>query len=210
MLSIDRPENFTRVLSGFYNRSWLSWAPEVLEATLIKNFQYNPREVEVDKIEAVRELLRGDKSFSDIRLFENVVLALNDEPVDFEVWQGVEPKQMALGIYLMKRLSGRHTFGRSVRAYIAATLFYHDIHLAPAALHLDEGAAFLTALTGAEEAKIEAVTKHLPTVLSLKTDTAIAHAIEAIPEDDEANFVRRQLAMLSEIALYLNSRGADE
>lgn len=131
------PRSLAKKLTFYYDKDWLSWDPDVMEATLERKFGDSLTEKKLEKIEATREVLRSDRFANIPLLFENCVRAFNNVPFSFEVWQPVTEEQLGYGLYVMRQLVGtppinEESMGERVRAYIATTLARAPIsHAAP-------------------------------------------------------------------------------
>lgn len=206
-MTINKPEEFVRVMTGFYDRDWLTWDPSVLELALQKNFKYDPDEAEIDQIESLRELLRSDRAFEDPALFENIILALNGEAIAPDTWQRAEPHQLAYGIYLIKKITGQSEFERPVRAYIAAALIHEDVHVAPSILHLDPAYLFLRSLSKISDSEIEILDGITAALIKAPSPDAMAKIVKDAPEST-GEFIQRQAAEIGLIVQYLKDKDA--
>jgi hypothetical protein len=154
-LTVNRPEDFTRTLSFFYERDWLSWTPEVFQATLRSALEYDMTEEEAEKGEALRELLRSDEVFSNPVVFENVTHALNEVPFTNGVWELCAISEMAYALFIIRRVTGRSEYDEKVSAYIATCLYEENVSYAAESLGFGPFADKLRALTGASDASVQ-------------------------------------------------------
>lgn len=111
----------------FYDSEWLSWSPDITELVLRRKFDKDPDEKELNKIEAVKEVVRSDRFFFEPLVFEKCIRSFNNLPMSFSVWEGLEPREMSYGLHVAKRIAGetktnKDSVGDGIRAYIAATL----------------------------------------------------------------------------------------
>lgn len=122
-----KPRKLAKKLKFYYGADWLSWDPEVMEATLTKKFGDSLSEKDLEKVEATREVLRSDRFAHIPLIFEKCVRAFNGLPLSFDVWELVTEEQMAYGLYVMRNLVGNGPIGddgmgERVRAYVATIL----------------------------------------------------------------------------------------
>lgn len=226
-LSVENPSSFARAMSGYYGDDWLEWTPEATEHVLQNGFEYNPDAKEIDKIEAVKSVLRDNMAITTPLVFEKAVMALSDKPVSFQTWQGASPEDLAVGLYHISKIMGeeslRKGISRGVRAYIASILVEEDIHAGPEELLFDVAKVEIRSLSGTPKKVREQVLSRFSEVMSgpssqveermrsVATDikeTAVVAAPEAGGKaQEEGRFVRQQVGRLASIALYLRERG---
>lgn len=221
-ITIQNPRAFARAMSAQHSQEWLSWTPSATEAVLIKNFGYDPTPTEIDKIESLKEVLRSDRVFSDALVFEKAVLAFNDEPVDFEVWQAASPKEIALGLKMIRAFAGEQDFGREVRAYVAASLLENDIHVASEPLGLAFCAPELRSISKASLSLRERAANVFADIYDGPKDRLEGRLQSRMRTMDrqadlgaqdgrsreDARFIKQQVAYLTEIALYLRKHAS--
>jgi len=205
-MTIDKPEQMARILSGYYDDEWLTMDPAIIILSLKKNFNFDLGEEHTDRFEAIREVLRSDRVFKDMQTFENVVLALNDQPLEYGLWQRAEPEEIAYAVYVIERLTGKREFSRSIRAYIAAALFHEDLHLAPQSLFLEVGAGFLSDMTKASPEELRRIETHLASMMSGVSADRIISGLDLEKEDE--SFIGGQVLALYRVLSYLRDRKA--
>ena len=131
-MTIDRPVRLVKTLSLFHGEEWLSWSPEVLRGVLERHFEYSPDDLEYNRIEALREVLRSDRFLKNPLLFEKLVRALNTLPFTDAQWEPVSAPELAFGMYAIERIAGEGKLGEArhgVLAYIATVLAENNIGL---------------------------------------------------------------------------------
>ena len=218
-LTIDRPESFIRVMSGYYGNDWLDWTPEITEAVLKSNFAYDPDPLGLDKVEAVKSCLRNNLVFEDPALFENVVLLMNDEPIVAGVWKGCTAQQLAFGVSRIVKITGEENLADAspqVRAYAAAICVNDGIHVGYGKAYLDfcdDEIAKLSPGVSKQHAKsVEEVLNfateagiHEIDTRAKKALTTLSASWKGLPED--LDMVERIVIGTVGVLLYLGKRG---
>lgn len=148
-----KPRSLAKKLTFYYDKDWLTWDPDVMEATLSQKFGDDLTEKKIETIEATREVIRSDRFAHIPLLFENCVRAFNGVPFSFDVWQPVTEEQMGYGLEVMRRLVGTppisdEGMGERVRGYIATILARAPIAYAPAHFGFHPAAESLRRLMG--------------------------------------------------------------
>jgi hypothetical protein len=131
-LTINRPVHLVKTLSLFHGEEWLSWSPMVLRGVLERHFDYHPDDLEYNRVEALREVLRSDRFLKNPLLFEKLIRSLNSLPFTDAQWEPVSPPELAFGMYAIERISGDGKLGEAghgVLAYIASVLAEGNIGL---------------------------------------------------------------------------------
>jgi hypothetical protein len=120
------PRKIAKKLTFYYDKSWLTWDPDVLAATLEQKFGDDFTEEKFETVEAMREVIRSDRFSHEPLVFENCVRAFNGAPLSFDVWQPVTEEQLGYGLHVMRELVGNgpigEGMGEQVRAYVATIL----------------------------------------------------------------------------------------
>jgi hypothetical protein len=222
-LSIDNPASFARTMSGYYSDEWLTWTPEATEVVLTKEFDYDPSSREIDAIEAVKELLRSDRTMYSPLVFEKVIRLLAGETASFEVWEGISPEELIVGMAQARRIVGGEHFDesltRAARGYIASTLVADDIHAAPEELHLDPVLPELRSLSSVDPSVRQRISSAFSEVMDGPSSDiedrlrAVAAGIQdradmSSPQggseaQEEGRFIRQQVGRLVSLALIL-------
>lgn len=126
------PTAYRDLLSGRFGQGWLGWEPETLKAEIGREWT-DPIEQVFEKIMALQTFLTTDLFWDEILPFENIVLAFNDSPVDFDLIQRAQPKEIAYGVSVARDLKDREDFVEDIIEYIRAShredgvLVYHPI-----------------------------------------------------------------------------------
>ena len=227
-LSPDNPSAFTQAMSGYYDREWLKWTPEATEYVLKEGFDVELSEKDIDKVEAIKSLIREDRGVRSPLLFEKMVLIFNDEPISFDVWQGASPMEVVIGLYEIAKIMGedkmKSSMSTAVKAYIGGVLVNDDIHVAPESLRLDPAQSKVRAASEVEKEVREQIRSyfkdviddpngdlesHLREVASNIKQTENASATEGGKQvRQEFSFIRRQVGRLSALAIHLKNKGS--
>lgn len=148
--SIKIAERLTRT----YDRKWLVWQPSILRAIAERGHEALSEE-EAEALAALQAVLRDDEVLKNAALFENVALAFAGKEVVPDLWQGITPLTLAHALSALYEILGedvvREGMQKTVRGYIATTLFDHRLVAAPRALRFDVARSQLRALLGSSE-----------------------------------------------------------
>ena len=139
-LDINRPVRLVKTLALFYGEEWLTWTPETLQAVLETQFQYAPEDLDLNKIEALREAIRSDGFARNPLLFEKLVRAFNGLAFTETVWEPVSASELAYGLHVLGQVVGHERIGsasESVLAYMATCLEDDNVIWGPASLGFD-------------------------------------------------------------------------
>lgn len=223
-LSVKNPKSLSRTLYNFYDDEWLSWTPETTEFVLRNEFDYDMDKVDIDAVEALKATLRSNEVIKEAILFEKVVLAFNGEPLSFEVWEGVTPYELAIGVAHIAKMIGQDVLerdmSRSVKAYMASVLVSDDVHVAPKELNLDMAEAEVRTLSEVKKPIREQIKDSFSTIMDGPTEDISKRLAQEASENyensflllqdggkgtqEEQQFVREQLGRLTAIALKLD------
>jgi hypothetical protein len=122
-----KPRSLAKKLTFYYDKDWLTWDPDVMEATLQEKFGDSFDEGQLEKVEATREVIRSDRFAFEPLIFEKCLRAFNGAALSFDVWQPVTEEQLGYGLYVMRQLVGSGPIGddgmgEQVRGYVATIL----------------------------------------------------------------------------------------
>ena len=211
-ISVESPERFSRVMSGFYGDEWLNWTADATEAVLRDNFDYDPTSLQIEKIEALKEVLRSNRVINNPLLFEKTTLLFNDQPATFEVWEGTKPKEIVYSFMQMRRFMGKdigEKMSHSTKSYIASNFVGHDLYMTMDLFYLDFIEDYLNELTDVKE-EIQKYVKQFVRKIIKKPEETIKRKVEkmSLPfEEDEEQLAKSQIAKLLEIGFYLKRKG---
>ena len=90
---------------------------EAVEPETIRQLFPSLSEKDIEKIHAARTVLHTRYPFEDFYIFEDVVLALNNETPDFTTLQGCTPEQIWYGVYMINKLRPNVEFSWEVHMY---------------------------------------------------------------------------------------------
>jgi hypothetical protein len=82
------------LLLRWFGRQYYDWEPETLRREIHLEFHATPPAYNMDCIQAVRTIHIDDRFSKDYFLFEKIVMALNNIPVDFRMGQLPEMGQI--------------------------------------------------------------------------------------------------------------------
>lgn len=225
-LSIKNPKSLSRTLYNYYDEEWLSWTPETTEFVLRNEFDYDLDKIDIDAIEALKATLRTNEVVKEAILFEKVILAFNGEPLSFEVWEGVTPYQLAIGVAQIAKMIGQdileREMSRSVKAYMASTLVSDDIHVAPEELNLNHAEVEVRTLSDIDKPIRNQIKTSFSKIMDGPTEDIDKRLAREASEnyensflllqdggkgtEEEQKFVREQLGRLTAIALKLDKQ----
>ena len=114
----------------FPNGEWYIWEPETIEKDL-KKLHISPANWE--KVMALRVVAATNRPWQEFEVFENVVLAFNDIPVDFGTMQVPSPQEIAYSITVLNKIKPNIEFSDEIKKWIAANCFanYGLVYLDP-------------------------------------------------------------------------------
>ena len=139
-LDINRPLSLVKTLHLFHKEEWLTWTPDTVQLVLERQFGYTPDELDLNKVEALREALRSDRFLTNALLFEKLVRSFCGIPFTDKLWEPVSAAELAFGVHVLGQIAGPEKLGgasESVLAYMAACLEDDGIVYGPASLGLD-------------------------------------------------------------------------
>lgn len=114
------PARYKNLLDSLYGEDWYKWDSDTLRQTLEADKHGPVDDLAANKIRAVQMLRISNKCYTDFRVFEKIVLALNDIPIDWDMVELAEPEEVGYAIHEIKNIYPDAEFGREVAAYIAA------------------------------------------------------------------------------------------
>lgn len=92
------PRVYEQVLARMFGNSWLKWEPETLWAEIKDETSSVVSDEARDKINALRLLMVADNFWDEYTVFENTILAFNDQMVDPGYIQVCLPQELAYGL----------------------------------------------------------------------------------------------------------------
>lgn len=147
---------FDRLNQMWGEGEWLDWEPEtILETANQEGFKIAPENM--DKIFAVRAVLKTDEFHSNPRIFEKVCLAFNGRVVDWGMVQRPRIHEMAMTVALVSKYLRDEMFAPEIEMFIAGTALEDGFVLLPAVLGFAESAfsVELAIRMGAEALEIQ-------------------------------------------------------
>ena len=109
---------------------WLSVEPETL-SLIIQKKGTEMSEIDMDMINAIRAIITTDTPWSDIFIFENVVDALNGNPVIPETITKPPLEDIMVAVSIMQDMKQDNSFSDDIAKYIAAIAQDEQILLLP-------------------------------------------------------------------------------
>lgn len=176
------------------------WLPETLWSEINKVFGVDPSRLAKDKILSLQVMLNTDNFWTDVHVFENIVLVFNNQKPLFDRIQHCTPEQLCWGVKLAGYISNKEKYNYDPAAYIAASFFEDNIWWLPDEVRFAQ--PFLNEL-----AKREKILDFKPKVIE-----DAYRKVEGLPTDMiqlEETMVGIQVAKLIVIRDYTRSREAE-
>lgn len=183
--------------------AYASWDPAALWQVIVQeaavpNISNNVKQ----KVMALCLVRSTERAYKEWPIFEKVIAAFNDVPVDFEMMQKPDLGQLMVGVGIMRGIKD-HPFSEEVQKYIAACLLtdslvyapaplsfvnHEMIHASPVRLHEKVAVAVRDGLAGADEA----TTAQLAKLQEAKaySDAASERLLESLKVVDHAPALR--------------------
>lgn len=112
------PIRLQMLLEQIWGEEWLDWEPETIIETAKK--ESVPLSISnMNKLFAIRNLLKTNQFFDDPRSFEKVSLAFAGRYVDWGITQKPRVHEMAAAVALVSRYLKEHPYSNEVLTYIA-------------------------------------------------------------------------------------------
>lgn len=163
-------------LADSLGEEWVSWEPETIRDTLIKDAGIEPSDDVMSKIMAVKIVMRAPERFhDDWHAFEKICVALNDQAPIMGSLEDVPGEWMSNAVSVVDKLVGTADFGPEVRKYAAARLFDQGYVVAPPLLRFaDEDLGRLVSDDGLRRKVILAYAKAVKDPVPPEDESAVS------------------------------------
>lgn len=213
MITVDKPARFTEALSFYYDTDWLTWTPEVFQATIRDKFNHPDDPLKMEKAEALRDMLRSDAVLHNPLHFENLAHAVSETHFTHNVWEPAGPDEIAYLLYVIGQVIGweKHAeISPEVRSYIAACLV--DAGIGLAAIELGFGIAAsehrsICPLTMEDRMKSLAAWQELMKDAPSGYEEILKKAKKIIGSDDLPADASGTLIQLAAVAAHMDKKG---
>ena len=176
-----------------YGEEWVGWMPETLDQMILMDFNTVPTQQNREKVLAMKMCLNINYAWTDWKIFQKVVLALNGIIPNFEVVEDPSLSQVMRALPILRKLRPEDEFEDDVKKYIAVLCKAEDLIMPPPQLEGICG-TYVDRITNPENLHFkDAIKKRLVELIE-------HHDMKSLKEDDLVDIQAKRLMRVMQSA----------